>query len=532
MDENQNTTEQKDYLSTVQDNGGNDFGKAFIDTAGRKKGSLPAPITILMIVIVLAAISTWLLPAGQYHKLALGGQSFTITTNKGGISLPLSQKTLDSLGIRINVEKFTGGDIRKPVSVPGTFAREKRNPQGLIAILQAPAKGIIDSIDIILFVLVIGGFMYVFNETGAMAKGITWLSYSMKGRESWLIVIITTVLSFFGASYGMAEEALVFYPVLVPLFLAAGYDLLVPLAIIFGGTMVGGIPAFSNPFSVIIASNAAGINWMDGLGERLLLWVVVTGLLCWYILRYANKVKNDPAASLVYRIDGMVHPPYEVTVTHNAVAPKLEWKTKALLAIYITSFLCMIAGVVFLKWWTLEMSTLFIAASILVAVVSRMNEKTFVREFIKGAESLLNVAFIIGVARGVTIVLNEGHVSDSILYYTANLVQGMWPAVFILLLLLFYLIFSLFIQSTSGMAVLTMPIIGGLAIIVNIPGREIVNAYMYGICLMSFLAPTGIILPSLAMVNVSLKTWLKFIIPLLVMLTLICMLFLLVGVYL
>ena len=129
-------------------------------------------------------------------------------------------------------------------------------------------------------------------------------------------------------------------------------------------------------------------------------------------------------------------------------------------------------------------------------------------------------------------MLNEGHVSDSILYYTANLVQGMWPAVFILLLLLFYLIFSLFIQSTSGMAVLTMPIIGALAVIVNIPGREIVNSYMYGICLMSFLAPTGIILPSLAMVNISLKTWFKFIIPLLVMLTLICMLFLLVGVYL
>ena len=178
------------------------------------------------------------------------------------------------------------------------------------------------------------------------------------------------------------------------------------------------------------------------------------------------------------------------------------------------------------------MSSLFLGSSILLAVINRINEKIFIREFIKGAESLLSVAFIIGVARGVTIVLNEGHVSDSILYYTANMVQGMQPAFFILLLLLFYLVFSLFIQSTSGMAVLTMPIIGALAIMVNIPGREIVNSYLYGMSLMSFLAPTGLILPSLAMVNISLKAWFKFITPLLILLTIICIAALVIGIYL
>ena len=131
-----------------------------------------------------------------------------------------------------------------------------------------------------------------------------------------------------------------------------------------------------------------------------------------------------------------------------------------------------------------------------------------------------------------TIVLNDGHVSDSILFYTANLVQGMPPALFILLLMLFFLVFSLFIQSTSGMAVLTMPVIGALAVIVNIPGREIVNSYMYGMVIMSFLAPTGLVLPSLALVNVSLKAWMKFILPLLVVLTILCAIFLVVGIYL
>ena len=496
-----------------------------------KKRALPGPIPILMIVIILAAICTWLLPAGQYNKLSANEKSFTMVTNTGDVQLPLTQKTLDSLGIQIKVEKFIHGEIRKPVSVPGTFTKQKRNGQGFIDILQAPIKGVMDSIDIILFVLIIGGFMFVFNETGALVKGITWLAHSMKGREHWLIIILTSIFSFFAGSYGMAEEALVFYPILVPLFLAAGYDLLVPLAIIFGGTSIGALPAFSNPFSVIIASNAAGINWMDGLTQRLILWVIVTALLVWYILKYAAKIKKDPTASLVYKIDGEVTAPYDVHINNNET-PKLEIKTKLLLFIYIATFLTMIGGVVFLGWWTTEMSALFLGSSILIAVICRIKEKKFISEFIKGAESLLAVAFIIGVARGVTIVLNEGHISDSILNFTANAVQGIQPAFFILLLLLFYIVFSIFIQSTSGMAVLTMPIIGALAILVNIPGREIVNSYMYGMCLMSFLAPTGLILPSLAMVNISLKTWFKFIMPSLIVFTIICMIALMIGNYL
>jgi uncharacterized ion transporter superfamily protein YfcC len=167
-----------------------------------------------------------------------------------------------------------------------------------------------------------------------------------------------------------------------------------------------------------------------------------------------------------------------------------------------------------------------------VAFITRISEKTFTTEFIKGAESLLSVAFIVGVARGVTIVLNEGHISDSILFYTAGLVTGMQPALFIFLLLCFYFFFSLFISSSSGMAVLTMPIIGALAIIVHLPGREIVNSYMYGMGIMSFITPTGLILPSLALVNLSLKAWMRFITPLLLLLFLICAVFLIVGIYL
>jgi len=496
------------------------------------KKTFPTPITILMVVIVLAAISSWVLPAGQYNKLSTeNGKYFVMTTPSGDVNLSFNQKTLDSLTIKIPIQKFISGDIRKPISVPGTFKKQERNQQGFLSIVQAPIKGIIESIEIILFILITGGFVYVFNETGALVKGIASLSASMKGSEPMLIVILTSIFSFLGASYGMAEESLVFYPLLVPLFIAAGYDLIIPLAIIFGGTTLGGIAAFSNPFSTIIASNAAGINWMDGLYERLVMFTITTVIFCWYILRYAAKIKQEPSASLVLKIDGNVKPPYELNTDESLGPVSLDLKTKLLLILYLTTFLVMIGGVIGLGWWTLEMTSVFLCSSILVALITRMSEKTFIQEFIKGAESLLSVAFVVGIARGVTIVLNDGHVSDSILYYTSNFVQGMPPALFILLLLAFYFFFSLFISSSSGMAVLTMPIIGALAIIINIPGREIVNSYMYGMQIMQFIAPTGLILPSLALVNVSLKAWLRFINPLLVILFVLCAISLVIGIY-
>jgi uncharacterized ion transporter superfamily protein YfcC len=497
-----------------------------------KLKKLPSPITILVIVILIAAAATWLLPAGEYNKLSYTEPgTFSISTNNGAAkTLPFTQHTLDSLHIRIPIAKFKNGDIRKPVAVPGSYHQLKSNKQGPINIVQAPVKGIYDTIDIILFVLFIGGFMHVFQQTGAMEQGIKNLSHHMKGREAWLIIIMTFLFSFGGASFGMAEEGLVFYPVMVPLFLAAGYDLLVPLAVIFGGTNLGTMASFSNPFATIIASNAAGINWADGLYERIAVFAVITIVFIWYVVRYAQKVQKDPTASLVYRIDGTVASPYlNVYASQESLSP-LGKKNGGLLLLFLITFLTMITGVVFYDWWLPEMSALFLVSAILVAIITRVNEGVFIDQFIEGARSLLSVAFIIGVARGVGLILNDGRISDSILYYSAGLVGNMPPILFVVILFVLYNIFTLFISSSSGMAVLTMPIFGSLAVVVGVPGREIVNAYLFGMGLMSFITPTGLVLPSLALVNVSYKTWLKFIWPLLAMLFILCSLFLIGGV--
>ncbi|MBS7564234.1 YfcC family protein [Mucilaginibacter sp. Bleaf8] len=490
---------------------------------------VPHPLSILMAVVVLAALATWLVPAGKFDTLSYTDKAFTLNRNGKDIAVPFSQKTLDSLHIQASLSAFENGSIRKPVSVPGSYHRLPKNAQGIVSIVEAPIKGIYDTIDIILFVLLIGGFIQVFNTTGAMEQGLKQLAVKMHGREGWLIIITTFLMAFGGASYGMAEEGFAFYPVLVPLFLAAGYDLLLPVAVIFGGTQLGTLSSFSNPFSTIIASNACGINWTDGFNGRLLMFVVTSVVYIVFLVRYAQKVKRNPAHSLVYRTDGKVESPFPA-FGGEAAQPVPGKKNMLLLGLFFLAFGVMITGVVKWGWWLTEMSAVFIVAAILIAVIQRMNQRLFIETFIKGAEGLLSVTFIIGAARGVTAVLDSGHISDSIVYYASQQIADLPSGGFIVILLLLFCLFTLFISSTSGMAVVTMPIIGALALAAHVPGREIVNSYLYGMGIMGFLSPTGLLLPSLALVGISFKAWWRFVWPILLALVVICIASLLVGI--
>lgn len=375
----------------------------------------------------------------------------------------------------------------------------------------------------------IGSFINIFHASGAVEKGIVRLSYIMKGRETLLIIVLSFLFIIGGSTYGMDAEAMAFYPILVPVFLAAGYDLLVPVAVIFLATQIGQLSSVTGPFSTVIASNAAGVSWMTGMAERVIMLFVSSAVSIYFVVKYAQKVKKNPSASLVYKIDGKVKSPFPFITQQKENLP-LNTKAILLLSFFALTFLTMIAGVIFFGWWLLEMSTVFLASSIIVGIILGLPEKTFIEKFIKGAADLLGVSFIIGVSRGVTIILNDGKISDSIIFYSSQMVAGMPPGLFIVMLLLLYMVFTIFISSTSGMAVVTMPIIGSLAVVIGIQGKDIVNAYLYGMGIMNIISPTGLILPSLALVNVSYKAWLKFVFPLMLMLTLICALFLIAGV--
>jgi uncharacterized ion transporter superfamily protein YfcC len=190
----------------------------------------------------------------------------------------------------------------------------------------------------------------------------------------------------------------------------------------------------------------------------------------------------------------------------------------------------MIYGVYSLDWWFLEMTAVFLVAAIIIGFVGKINEKKFVSEFVKGANDLLSVALIIGLARGVTVIMDEGLISDTLLYQASLSVEGMPKGLFVNVMMYIYAGLSFFISSSSGMAVLSMPIMAPLGDVVDVPREIIVNAYNWGMGLMAFITPTGLILPSLTMVNVGFNKWLKFVLPLLGIITVFTMIMLTISV--
>lgn len=495
-----------------------------------QKNKFPTAHTILFIIAAVVAISTWIIPAGQYDRLSYESDMDTFIRISEGKSsnLVATQQTLDDLGIQIPIEKFKKGAISKPISIPDTYKKLQGEPQGFIGFIQAPLKGIMQSADIILLVLIIGGLISIVNATKAFEAGIAWLALKLKGREFILIIMVTTLIALGGTTFGLEEETIAFYPILIPIFLAAKYDAIVCIASIYIGSSIGTLASTTNPFSTIIASDTAGINWTEGLNSRLIMLLLGLAICIFYIIRYAQRVKKDPEKSLIYNQKKEIENLFSSSLSTTS---KLTGKLKLVLLVFASCFLIMVYGVSQMGWWFLEMTSVFLAGALFIGIIARLNEQKFVQEFMSGAKDLLSVAFIIGIARGITVLMEDGQVSDTLLFYASELTAGMHKGVFINVTFILYNGLSFFIPSSSGMAVLTMPIMSPLADSVGI-GREImVNAYQFGVGLFKFINPTGIILASLALVNVGYDKWLKFVWPLVALLAVLAMIMLTIGVY-
>jgi uncharacterized ion transporter superfamily protein YfcC len=474
---------------------------------------------------------TWLIPAGKYDTLVYNkdANNFTQASTEKSINLPATQETLNALSVKIPLDKFTGGDIYKAINIPNTYKKLESRPQGILEFIKSPIKGIIEAADIIFLVLIIGGLIGIINSTGAFDAGISWLANALKGREFILIILVTTLVAIGGTTFGFAEETIAFFPILVPVFLAAKYDALVGVACIFIGSSIGTMCSTINPFSTIIASDAAGISWTTGAFGRVLMLVSCLTICIIYILRYASRVKKDPTKSIIYDQQEQIAALFGNTSTETI---KFTSRLRLALFVFAMCFAIMIYGVVFLEWWFVEMTATFLVGSILIGIITGIKESTFVDTFVKGAADLLGVALIIGIARGITVIMADGLISDTMLYYASDITNGMNKGVFASAMTGIYAVLSFFIPSSSGMAVLTMPIMSPLADSVGV-GREIVvNAYQYGMGLFYLINPTGLILASLAIVKVGYDKWLKFIMPLFITLIVFTLLVMTVSVYL
>jgi uncharacterized ion transporter superfamily protein YfcC len=496
------------------------------------KIKFPSAQSVLLLIAAFVAVLTWLIPSGEYDRLSYDKKTntFSRTNQESTSSLKATQETLSALEVKIPLINFTSGAINKPISIPKTYKKLKANPQGFKAFILAPLKGIIQVADIIILVLFIGGLIAIVNYTVAFEAGISRLSKLLEGKEFTLIIIVTSLIAAGGTTFGLAEETIAFYPILIPIFLAAKYDAIVALACIYIGSSIGTMASTINPFSTIIASNSAGVNWTNGMSGRIIMLGLGLVICIIYIIRYAQRVKKDPTQSIIFSQKEEI----EKLFLYQNTSTTFEFtgKLKFVLLIFITSFIVMVYGVSNLDWWFIEMTAVFFVAALLIGIISRINETVFVNTFIKGANELLSVAFIIGLARGVTILMEDGLISDTLLFYSSSLTDGMHKGLFINTMMAVYSGLSFFIPSSSGMAVLTMPILSPLADGVGIGRELVVNAYLYGMGIFNFINPTGLILASLAIVKVGYDKWLKFVFPLVIILTLLSITVLTISVYL
>ncbi|QQY82165.1 YfcC family protein [Tamlana sp. s12] len=496
-----------------------------------KKLKFPSAQTLLFIIAGLVALLTWVVPAGKYDSLSYNAssQTFTKTSLEATYELPATTETLNNLGIKIPLEKFTSGAIYKPIGIPHSYKALPANSQGFFDLVKAPIKGIIEAADIIFLILIIGGLIGIMNLTGAFDAGIAWTAKILKGNEYLLIILVTTIIALGGTTFGLAEETMAFYPILIPVFLAAKYDALVGVSCIFLGSAIGTMCSTVNPFSTIIASDAAGINWTTGLQSRLIMLVLCLSITIIYILRYAKRVKTNPSKSIIYNQKEDIEARFKIKTNSYT---KFSGRLKAITFVFSASFVVMIIGVSFLDWWFIEMTTTFLVTAIIIGILAKIKERTFIETFVKGAADLLSVAFIVGIARGVTILMQDGLISDTLLFHASTITEGMPKALFTNFMLFIYAGLSFFMPSSSGMAVLTMPVMAPLADTVNLGREVIVNTYQYGMGLLYLISPTGLILAALAIVNIGFNKWLKFVTPLLIILTLTTMAFLSLSVYL
>lgn len=507
-------------------------------TETKKRGiRFPTAYTVLFIVLLLAAALTYLIPAGKYAKLSYNSdnKAFVVESPKGDSKdLPATQATLEELGVKINVEQFTSGSIYKPVAIPNTYEQLEANPTSWSDFFLAPVKGVHDTVDIMLFVLIIGGIIGILNASGAINAGFASLSRATKGNEFILIVLVTFLIALGGTTFGMAEETIALYPIIIPIFLVAKYDALVGIAAIYLGSSIGTMFSTVNPFSTIIASSAAGTTYTEGITFRVVGLVLGVIIVTAYILRYANKVKKDPSKSIIFAQKAEI----EASLSKNRSndVPSFTFARAVMLMLFLAAFLIMVWGVSKNDWWFNEMTVLFLIVGILICLLAiffqGLSERETVNHFVSGAADLVGVGLIIGVARGVNIIMDNGLISDTILYNATQLVTGMSPAAFIIAMMVIFIVLGFFIPSSSGLAVLSMPIMAPLADTVGLPRDTIVSAYQYGQGLMAFITPTGLILVVLSMVHVTFDKWLKFVLPLMFLIAGLAVAMLLAQVYL
>ncbi len=548
----------------------------------KKKRRMLSSFTIMMLLVIVMAALTWVVPAGRYDTKTIStaaGEKEVVEKNlkdENGEDIldengkpKSSYRTADERVAeaeaeleRVKLEEGIVDEESDEAAENEAYqaalaavdeAKAIKNPQGIWEILMAPVKGTKEVMDIIVTVMFVGGLLALEARVGAIQAGFKVLMRKMKGKEKWLIPALIALFAVCGSAYGSQEETVVYYTFMVPLMIAAGYNAMTALMTVIIGTTVGIAASTVNPFSAIIAADLAGSAVGQGLLLRAVMMVagIIAGSI--FVVRYAEGVRagkhaedsvNDhklkfaqekqtsdvfdgkKKATLVIMMMALIvitifaFIPWD-TLGINIFVDAQEW-------LYNVPILGRLIGnVTPFGWWYFdELSVLYFVAALAIGIMYKINDQEYVDIFIDGAKDVLGVCLIMGAARAITVVMNDGNITHTILHALetalSSIPTGVMKGLFGGVLYLIYLPMAFLIPSTSGLASISMPIFGPLADILAVGAPIAVAAFVAGSGIMQMLAPTvGSLMGGLVSCGVSYNKYLKKAIPLAIILSVI-----------
>jgi uncharacterized ion transporter superfamily protein YfcC len=461
---------------------------------------VPETPLILATIVVAAAVLTWLVPPGAYQR---------------------TEMTVPGVGAR-------------DVVVPGSFRVLERDDRSVLGgvlhsagmVFKAPILGLTDpdAAPIVAFVLLIGGTFAVLQRTGAIDAALYRLVQASRKSailELLLLPVFITLFSLGGAVFGMSEETVPFVLIFVPLALALGYDSITGVAIPFVGSGVGFAAAFFNPFTVGVAQGIAGLPPFSGAGFRVGLWFVCTAVAIAFVMWHARRVRRDPTRSPTYAIDQVKR--LDGVQVSDAEAPFTR-RQQVVLAIFVAGIAVLVWGVLPVSqggfgWYIVEIAALFVGLGVILGAVGGLGGNGTAAAFMDGVRQLAATAVLIGLARGILIVLEDGKAIDPILHALASALEGTTAATAAMAMFAAQSVINLFVVSGSGQAALTMPLMAPLADLVGVTRQTAVLAFQMGDGFTNLIIPTSAVLMGvISLAGVSWTQWARWILPLQVVL--------------
>lgn len=440
----------------------------------KQKMQMPHTLVIIAVIIAIVAVATYIIPGGAYET----------TVNESG----------------------------KTVVVNGTFKYIQSQPQNIFKVLQAPIQGIVEGAEIIAFLFIVGGAFSVISKTKAIDFGILRIVEIFKGKEILVLPILIFMFSLGGATFGMSEESVAFIAILLPLVLALGYDSIVAMCVTYLACNLGFSSAMLNPFTVGIGQSIAEVPLYSGVEYRTIIWFITTAVGCAFVMIYAMKVKKNPKLSPVFESDQIKREKLkdiqsesaEFTISHKIIV----------LSLFIGIGI-IVYGVLKLEFWIPEIAGIFLAVGLISGIVGKLEPNEMASAFTEGAKDMIGAAILIGFARSIMIIAQNANIIDTILFNLSNAIGHLPSLIAAYIMLPIQMFINFFVNSGSGQAALTMPILAPLGDLVGISRQLTVLIYQLGDGFSNAMFPTsGVLIACLGIAGIPYGKWLKWIIPL------------------